>query len=227
MNTLINPFWNKGVGVGLGLHALAIVLVGLIGRASPTPAKPDPPVTMIDLPTLVAAPKPPIAAPKPIDPVKPRPQAKPTPQHPIPISQSELPRSPTPTTDSSPVEPTSNAPETTAQTPTTPPAPAEQSTTLAPNWQSLLMAHLDKVKHYPASARDRGQQGIVIVSISLSRTGDVLSSSIHKGSGVAVLDQEALTMMARASPLPAPPADVAGDPVELVIPVRFSVRDHS
>jgi periplasmic protein TonB len=31
-------------------------------------------------------------------------------------------------------------------------------------------------------------------------------------------------MIRRASPLPAPPPELAGDPVELVVPVRFSLR---
>jgi len=40
-------------------------------------------------------------------------------------------------------------------------------------------------------------------------------------SGKAALDQEAVAMTQRASPVPAPPADVVGSTVYLKVPTRF------
>ena len=47
---------------------------------------------------------------------------------------------------------------------------------------------------------------------------------IERSSGFALLDQETLDTVQRASPVPVPPADVAGDPVEVMVPVAFYLR---
>jgi protein TonB len=41
-------------------------------------------------------------------------------------------------------------------------------------------------------------------------------------SGNAALDAEAVAMARRASPLPKPSADIAGDNLNLTVPIRFS-----
>ncbi|HBS54681.1 MAG TPA: hypothetical protein DEA38_03005 [Stenotrophomonas sp.] len=41
------------------------------------------------------------------------------------------------------------------------------------------------------------------------------------GSGRTLLDDEALATLARAAPLPPPPASLPGDPLEVVVPVSF------
>jgi periplasmic protein TonB len=88
-------------------------------------------------------------------------------------------------------------------------------------WQSQLMAHLERRKRYPSAARGRREEGTVQVRFSIDDGGNVLSSRIVRSSGHAALDQAVLDLMARASPVPAPPA---GAPRTITAPVRFSIR---
>lgn len=88
-------------------------------------------------------------------------------------------------------------------------------------WQARVLGRLNAARTYPASARARRQQGTVMVRFVLDRNGTVLSVSLQKSSGFAPLDREALALPKRTSPLPAPPESIAGDRIELVVPVEF------
>ncbi len=59
---------------------------------------------------------------------------------------------------------------------------------------------------------------------SLDRKGRVVSMSIARSSGYRALDDEVLALLERAQPLPPPPAEVPGDPLELMGPVDFFIR---
>jgi periplasmic protein TonB len=50
----------------------------------------------------------------------------------------------------------------------------------------------------------------------------VLSARLSRSSGDSVLDQEAVAMVFRASPVPAPPPEVNGSVIPLNVPVRFN-----
>lgn len=83
-------------------------------------------------------------------------------------------------------------------------------------WASRLMAHLEKFKRYPGR-----QTGTVGVRFSLDEAGNVLSYSVVSSSGSAALDQAALDMVRRASPVPAPPPGVQKT---ITAPVNFSLE---
>ncbi len=87
------------------------------------------------------------------------------------------------------------------------------------NWQSSLMAHLERRKRYPSGARSRGERGTVYVRFSIDGSGNVLSASLARSSGSSELDQEVLSLVRRASPVPAPPP---GANRTITAPVRFS-----
>jgi protein TonB len=87
------------------------------------------------------------------------------------------------------------------------------------NWQSQLMAHLERRKRYPPGAQSRGERGIVYVRFTIDGSGNVQSVGLSRSSGHAELDQEVLEMVRRASPVPAPPPGVQRD---IIAPVRFS-----
>lgn len=89
------------------------------------------------------------------------------------------------------------------------------------NWQSLLMAHLERRKRYPAGASERGARGIAYVRFTIDGTGNVLSASLVRSSGFAELDQETVALVHRASPVPAPPP---GANRSITVPVRFNVN---
>jgi protein TonB len=94
----------------------------------------------------------------------------------------------------------------------------------AVTWQGLLLAHLEANKRYPPAAQERGEQGVAYLRFAMDRQGKVLSFSLEKGSGFADLDQETLDLIQRSQPLPPPPADIAGNVIELVVPVQFELE---
>jgi protein TonB len=115
------------------------------------------------------------------------------------------------------VEQTSPAPRTTVHTEASAPR-------IDPSWQSLLLKHLQQFKNYPAGAREHGEQGVVMLAFTMDRDGKVLSRRIVSSSGHPDLDAEVLALVERAQPLPAFPASMSEDRLELTVPIRFSLR---
>ncbi len=103
-----------------------------------------------------------------------------------------------------------------------PPAPRLSSLT-RPNWEALVLAHLERYRIYPPRAKAARQQGTVQVRFTLNRKGEALALTIVKGSGSFGLDQAALDTVRRAQPLP-PVPETLPDPIELIIPVEFYLR---
>jgi protein TonB len=89
------------------------------------------------------------------------------------------------------------------------------------NYNGIVAAHLQRHKRYPAVARAAGSQGVAKVSFSLDGGGRVTSVRLADGSGIAAIDQEAVAMVRRASPFPAPPD---GQGRNFTVPVRFNLR---
>jgi protein TonB len=92
-------------------------------------------------------------------------------------------------------------------------------------WQRELVAHLGRFKTYPAAARDRRETGQIMLRFDLDRAGQVSNAAISRSSGHTRLDWAALDMLRRAAPLPPPPSSVPGVKIELVVPVRFQLKD--
>jgi protein TonB len=96
------------------------------------------------------------------------------------------------------------------------PSAAEQQ-----DYASLLAAWLDRHKEYPARARRKHQEGVVLCEFAIDRQGQVLNYRIIQGSGYDLLDEEASEMMTRASPVPPPPA---GMDQTYVVPIVFALN---
>jgi protein TonB len=86
------------------------------------------------------------------------------------------------------------------------------------SWRGSLMAHLNRYKRFPGGA----SPGTVQVAFSIDRGGRVLSARLVRGSGDAALDEEAVSMIRRASPVPAPPDGLGGGAIALSVPIKFS-----
>lgn len=99
-----------------------------------------------------------------------------------------------------------------------PGASAAASAAMQASWRGTLMAHLNRYKRFPSGA----SPGTVQVSFRIDRAGRVMAASLVRGSGDAALDEEAVAMIRRASPVPAPPDTVGGTTIALAVPVRFS-----
>lgn len=85
------------------------------------------------------------------------------------------------------------------------------------------MAHIAQYKSYPSIAQANDWTGTALVRFTFRRDGTVIGVELVRGSGHAALDQAALSTLRRASPLPPPPASVAGDPITLTLPLQFSL----
>jgi protein TonB len=92
-------------------------------------------------------------------------------------------------------------------------------------WQRELVAHLGRFKTYPAASRDRRETGEIMLRFDLDRSGGVSNAAISRSSGHARLDGAALDLLKRAAPLPPPPNSVPGTKIELVVPVKFQLKD--
>jgi len=87
-----------------------------------------------------------------------------------------------------------------------------------------LAFHISKYKKYPRIAMRRNWQGLVLVRMVMLDNGNIQSLSIEKSSGYEVLDNEAMKMIERAKPLPKPPDILAGDEVNIYVPVSFALN---
>ena len=92
------------------------------------------------------------------------------------------------------------------------------------SWQNAVVLHLNRHKRFPGSARAQDMQGDVHVRFTMDRSGQLAASQVVRSSGFPLLDEEALALLKRASPLPRPPAAMPGEVLELVVPVRFRIR---
>ena len=153
-------------------------------------------------------------APNPDVAVEPPPQEVPTPQR-------QEPRPPAPTTSAPQALPD--------QTAAIPAAPIQgritpHNSNAVPTWKTQIVALLERNKRYPAVAQSRREQRIAQVFFSLDRKGRVIDSRISRSSGASALDEEALALLRRAQPFPAPPRELPGDRVDLTVPIRFNLR---
>jgi len=109
-----------------------------------------------------------------------------------------------------------------------PTASSSQTVSSAPStratWQAQLVAWLERYKRYPRLAQEQRQQGVACLRFTIDRESKVISSQINKSSGFELLDDEVLALIQRAQPVPSPPPEVAGDRIELLVPVAFSLR---
>ena len=84
-------------------------------------------------------------------------------------------------------------------------------------WRSSVNAHLNRHK----GGNPNGATGIVVVGFTINRAGSVVSSRLVRSSGDPALDAKAVSTPRSASPVPAPPPDVAGTTIELSLPIRY------
>jgi periplasmic protein TonB len=134
-------------------------------------------------------------------------------------------------------EPPMPAPPTQAAAPTAEPSVTMPAVTALPTpgaevlpaavlkrWQSALVAHIERFKRYPAEARVHDERGVARVAFRIDHDGRIVASRIVQSSGFPVLDAESLEMLARAQPMPRPPAALPDTELSFVVPVRFNIR---
>ena len=102
--------------------------------------------------------------------------------------------------------------------------PQEQVTQHLESYSSLLANAIAKYKQYPKIAQMRGWQGTIIVDLEIDSKGNVMSIKVKKSSTYEVLDNEALEMIRKASPFPAPPEGLRGKNFNVLVPISFKLE---
>jgi periplasmic protein TonB len=91
-------------------------------------------------------------------------------------------------------------------------------------WQNSVLLQINKHRRYPTTARRDNMQGDVHVRVLMDRSGQLMSPpEVVRSSGFAVLDEEALAIVKRASPLPGLPATLKDETMDLTIPIKFRI----
>jgi periplasmic protein TonB len=201
---------------------------------SPDAPKPEPPKP--EPPKLVEKPKPALKpeaapAPKPTQESKPAVVAiPPAPAAPA-VSGPALPAPPAP--KPAPPQKTAAAPSPVA----TPAKPAAQAAA-APAAPSNDTAKLEGLKNiyranmlrltyrhvvYPSSALAKGQEGSVMMKVTVNRSGKVTGINFEKSSEFSALDRAAEKAVKKASPFPEVSKDIPGEAFDFSIPIRFRI----
>lgn len=96
---------------------------------------------------------------------------------------------------------------------------AGQSSSVSPaSWRNMIMALFHRNKRSPPG----GGRGMSTVAFTIDRSGHVLSARLARSSGDAALDQEAVALARRISPVPPPPPNIGnGNSILLSVPVNF------
>jgi len=204
------------------------------------PPRPEP------LPEPVAVPKPEVWPEPRIEPkieIKPEPRVEPPPVErvePLPEPRTEVrpePQSvqrvePTlPPVAAAPVQP---APVAVPVPPPVPPRPAalkkepfvlNVEPRLLQMFGQSISKEIKRYQKYPPLAQRRGWEGTAEVLLQIAADGKVSSITLGKSSGRSVLDDEALNMVRRASPLPQAPQNLRGRELTVTVPIVFKLQE--
>jgi periplasmic protein TonB len=189
-----------------------------IQKPQPPPPAPAP---------KIPEPEPP--KPEPIKEVKPKLIPKPIPKPmdlPSPVQQV----APPPAVDKVvAIEPAPNskpaefvAPEPVPEPP--PPPPQVNLDDAIGEYAGTLGRAIAKHKQYPRIATMRGWQGEVLLDLKIDGSGNVLSAKVRESSGHDALDNQALEMVRKASPFPAPPEALRSRSFNITVPVSFKLE---
>jgi protein TonB len=191
---------------------------------------------------------PPVAIPEPVqpepEPIKPKvkpelkPIVKPLPT-PTVVKDEPTPYQPPPATVTPQTEVIAVNPKTDATPSPVPPAPVaipEPPKPVGPSQEDIddargrygntLWGAIGKHKQYPRIAQMRGWQGEAIVELQLDGNGKLKSKKIIQSSGYESLDKQALEMVEKASPFPAPPEALRGSNFSIKVPIPFKLEEQ-
>ena len=88
-------------------------------------------------------------------------------------------------------------------------------------WSSQIQRRIQRKLVYPRKARERRIFGKVMVRLTVNSSGQILSSSISKGSGTAVLDRAAQSTIANVGTFSAAPDGLSGGSYSFNVPIVF------
>jgi len=90
------------------------------------------------------------------------------------------------------------------------------------NYRAMISAWFEAHKHYPDSARQRGEEGSVGLRFRVDRFGRVLDYRVLESTGYADLDA-GIDQMMRGAQLPPFPAGMTASEIEVSVKLRFKL----
>jgi protein TonB len=155
----------------------------------------------------------PMPEPQPTPTVEPRPEPRPEPRiEPRTEVRPEVrpvPRETPPPVVQPRVEPSVVAPQ---------PKAADESR--EQQYQQIISASIKQYKEYPTVAKRRHWEGTTVVRLRLTPEGKVTDISVVEKSGYEILDEAAVKMIRKASPLPLPPEGLH----TVLVPIKFRLE---
>jgi TonB family protein len=91
-------------------------------------------------------------------------------------------------------------------------------------YEDAVKRKIQEAKTYPEEARREGNQGTVGVAFSVLRDGSVPSAGVVNSSGCAMLDDEAVNTIKRASPFPPFPGNIAPDRMDMQVSIIYRLN---
>jgi len=195
-----------------------------VATATPQSAAPVAVAPVPSLPVAAAAEPLPAPAPVPIAAasIPPPEAARTTSPRREPVQRAAVPARPAPSrpqagpaaASAPPAEP---APSQPAAAPPAPPAHP------SPAWLAGISAWLLAHRSYPDAARQRGQEGTVVVRFTVDHDGHVLDVTLVRGSGSDALDQAAQSLL-RGAVLPPFPSEMTLPQQVITVPIRYRLE---
>jgi len=199
-------------------------------------ARPEPKIEPRPEPPPVAREEP-RPEPQPVPKVEPRPEPRIEPRNEVVPEVKPVPReTPAPVVqprvDPSVVAPTVVRPAPPVVAAQPPPVVAPQpkavdesrERTLIDQYQQIISARIKHFEEYPAIAKRRRWEGTTVLQLRLGPDGKVTDISVVETSGREILDEAAVKMVRKASPLPAPPEGLRGRDQTVLVPIKFKLE---
>ncbi|MCC0052051.1 MAG: energy transducer TonB, partial [Rhodobiaceae bacterium] len=88
-------------------------------------------------------------------------------------------------------------------------------------YASKVVARIQRAKRCTAALRGARSGGTVRIRFTLNRSGRLTAARVVSGSGSRVLDREALSLLRRAGPYPAFPAEIRKASLSYTVPITY------
>ena len=89
---------------------------------------------------------------------------------------------------------------------------------------AAVLAAIAQQRRYPRQARQRGQEGTVLMAVTVSREGQLVDARINSSSGYSRLDKASLAAARAVDRFPLAPSRLSGNEFSFAIPVRFEIQ---
>lgn len=90
-------------------------------------------------------------------------------------------------------------------------------------YMAQIQQKIDQAKFYPRQAKMLSHEGQVMVSITLNRSGKLLSAKVVQGCMHNILNKAAIETVERVGRFPEIPRDMPFETVNYIVPIKFSI----